>query len=397
MNRTVWIGVLGAILLIAALLLALSRGDSGPPSPGQTGQQEAAPAEAADNAGEDRAQPAEPDADEATADGAEAGAPSPQQGEQAATAPPDEQRAPSEDAIPAPVPPSFDVVRIDRNGDTVIAGRAEPGAEVTILDNGEPLGSVAADGRGEWVYLPEQALAPGPHELTLNSILEDGTELPGKGSVVVVVPRPGQDVAGRETDDPEAQNPMVVLIPDSSEPGAEVIQAPPADAADRPLASPSDTAEPGGVASDDGQLSIETVDYDADGNLSIAGTGPDEADILAYLNNDLIGSAPVVADGNWRITPERTVDPGVYTLRLDALSGESVIARLEIPFSRAAPLQDLRGDAFVIVQPGNSLWRIARRTLGSGYSYTVIYQANADQIGDPDLIYPGQVFEIPTR
>ena len=47
------------------------------------------------------------------------------------------------------------------------------------------------------------------------------------------------------------------------------------------------------------------------------------------------------------------------------------------------------------VQPGNSLWRIARRTLGQGLRYTVIYEANRDQIRDPNLIYPGQVFLIP--
>ncbi|MCK5276640.1 MAG: LysM peptidoglycan-binding domain-containing protein, partial [Alphaproteobacteria bacterium] len=49
----------------------------------------------------------------------------------------------------------------------------------------------------------------------------------------------------------------------------------------------------------------------------------------------------------------------------------------------------------VVVQPGNSLWRLARRTLGEGTRYTVIYQANRDRIRDPDLIYPGQVFEVP--
>ena len=47
------------------------------------------------------------------------------------------------------------------------------------------------------------------------------------------------------------------------------------------------------------------------------------------------------------------------------------------------------------MQPGNSLWRIARRNYGEGIRYTVIYQANREQIRDPDLIYPGQVFEVP--
>ncbi len=48
-----------------------------------------------------------------------------------------------------------------------------------------------------------------------------------------------------------------------------------------------------------------------------------------------------------------------------------------------------------MIQPGNNLWRIARRTYGYGIRYTVIYQANREQIRDPDLIYPGQIFVLP--
>jgi nucleoid-associated protein YgaU len=48
-----------------------------------------------------------------------------------------------------------------------------------------------------------------------------------------------------------------------------------------------------------------------------------------------------------------------------------------------------------VVQPGASLWRIARRTYGDGVHYSLIYEANQSQIRDPDLIYPGQIFTVP--
>ena len=48
-----------------------------------------------------------------------------------------------------------------------------------------------------------------------------------------------------------------------------------------------------------------------------------------------------------------------------------------------------------MVQPGNSLWRIARRVYGEGVRHTLIFDANQDQIRDPDLIYPGQIFVVP--
>ena len=49
------------------------------------------------------------------------------------------------------------------------------------------------------------------------------------------------------------------------------------------------------------------------------------------------------------------------------------------------------------VTRGDSLWRISRVTYGKGVRYSVIYEANQDQIRNPRLIYPGQVFVLPTR
>ena len=66
-----------------------------------------------------------------------------------------------------------------------------------------------------------------------------------------------------------------------------------------------------------------------------------------------------------------------------------------MPFSRAEPIADTQPEPFIIVQPGNSLWRLARRAYGKGTHYTTIFQANKDQIKDPDLIFPGQVFAMP--
>lgn len=47
------------------------------------------------------------------------------------------------------------------------------------------------------------------------------------------------------------------------------------------------------------------------------------------------------------------------------------------------------------VQNGDTLWAIAARYYGDGAQYTKIYEANKDQISNPNLIYTGQVFVIP--
>ena len=49
----------------------------------------------------------------------------------------------------------------------------------------------------------------------------------------------------------------------------------------------------------------------------------------------------------------------------------------------------------LLLKNGNSLWRIARKTLGGGILYAEIYKNNKKIIDDPDLIFPGQVFKIP--
>jgi nucleoid-associated protein YgaU len=50
-----------------------------------------------------------------------------------------------------------------------------------------------------------------------------------------------------------------------------------------------------------------------------------------------------------------------------------------------------------IVSRGENLWSISRRVYGRGVRYTVIYNANEEQIRNPNLIYPGQVFVLPAE
>jgi nucleoid-associated protein YgaU len=47
------------------------------------------------------------------------------------------------------------------------------------------------------------------------------------------------------------------------------------------------------------------------------------------------------------------------------------------------------------VVPGDSLWAISAQLYGNGLRYTQIYAANASQIRNPRLIYPGQIFVLP--
>src|SRR5436309_2405100 len=82
--------------------------------------------------------------------------------------------------------PVFDIARIERTGDAVIAGRAAPGAIVELLRGGEPYDRAVADDSGQFVMVPPR-LPRGDYDLTLRSRQPGGKQAISKQSVVVAL------------------------------------------------------------------------------------------------------------------------------------------------------------------------------------------------------------------
>jgi hypothetical protein len=82
--------------------------------------------------------------------------------------------------------PSFDVARVDRMGDAVIAGRATPGSIVELLLNGERHDQGVSDQSGEFIIIPPR-LPRGQYELTLRSRTPDGKQITSRGNVAVAL------------------------------------------------------------------------------------------------------------------------------------------------------------------------------------------------------------------
>jgi nucleoid-associated protein YgaU len=96
------------------------------------------------------------------------------------------------------------------------------------------------------------------------------------------------------------------------------------------------------------------------------------------------------------VVPPVAPEIGRHRLRVDQLAANGAVsARIELPFQRDEVTPASIAAGRVVVQPGNNLWRLARAAYGSGIRYTTIFQANRDQIRNPDLIFPGQVFTVP--
>ena len=301
-------------------------------------------------------------------------------------------------AQPTMEPPRFDVVRVGARGSAVIAGRAAPGAEVIVMaDNGRELGRARADRRGEFVILPADPLPPGNMELSLVARLGD-QEVRGPDTVVLVVPDTAAQMAeaGRASREAAQSQDQQVQSPAPAQPTgplAVLVPMRPEGTAPRVLQG-GEAASPERAAS---RLSIDSVEYDQGGAMIFAGSAQPGAVLRLYINDLHAGDATADMMGRWSLMPETQPAVGRHRLRVDQISPAEgrVLARAEVPFQREELPSELLAQQRIVVQPGHNLWRIARATYGRGARYTVIYQANREQIADPNRIFPGQVFALP--
>ena len=270
------------------------------------------------------------------------------------------------------IPPTFDVVRVNHEGNAVMAGRAHPGSTVEILNGEKVFGTVKTDSRGEWVFVPAEILEVGEHKLGLRMILEGHDPVLSDHIVLMRVPERGKDA-------------LALKVRRDGTGASEVLQKPSSDKTEKTEKT--------------SQLAIDNVDY-GDGSLSISGRADPGSIVQLYVDNNFIGRTKTDENGRWTLIPETDIAPGNYKLRADQIDKNMKVAhRVEIPFQRAE-LDDalnLAPGSFTVVQPGNSLWRLARRTYGKGVRYHEIFEANSDQIKNVDLIYPGQVLRLPNN
>jgi nucleoid-associated protein YgaU len=279
--------------------------------------------------------------------------------------------------------PSFDIVRVDPGGNAVLAGRAAPGSEVTVYDGAAALGKVTADAQGNWVLVPGKPLDAGRRELTLSATGKDGAAVKSDGVVAMLVPDRGppapvasnaavEPAKSSEVAPPEA---VAVLLP--KEGAAKSLQLPPLKNGER--------------------LSLNIIEYGNGGGMNFQGRTVPGAKVGISLGDKKIGEATADQSGQWSLDATEDVPPGHYRLKLEAQdpSGKK-LAQLSMPFERAAVPAEIASE-IVTVQPGNSLWRIAKHSYGKGVRYVEIYQANRDRIHNPDLIFPGQLLSLPDK
>ncbi|WP_102223581.1 LysM peptidoglycan-binding domain-containing protein [Acidimangrovimonas sediminis] len=354
----------------------------------------------------------------------------------------------------SPGAPSFDVVRVSPDGQALVAGRASPGAKIEIEIAGKGVASTAADGEGRFVSMFDLPRADAPRLMRLHATGADGKRVASSDDVILA-PTPAAPAApgmGQGADagpgaelattdaaplPPGGASGAAGRVPGAaSAPGGEGIAptamapGPQARPTSGPAVAAADGQAPavllagkdgvrvlqGGAASaprPKGEVAIDAISYGAKGEVQLSGQGREGEAVRLYLDNREVATAPVGPGGSWAVTVPG-VGQGLYTLRADQIDAAGkVVSRFETPFKREAPelvaAAPGQGEpavagvgttagvsaAIITVQPGYTLWGIAKRNYGDGLMYVKVFAANKGQIRDPNLIYPGQVFSVP--
>lgn len=296
---------------------------------------------------------------------------------------------------PAPVFVSLDLVNVSPDGVVVLSGQSNAGNLIEIYDGDHLIASASANGKGDWVAVPDMLLTPGTYLLTATTTTEDGDVILSDRAVVIVIPQ--------DTDTP----PLVALVPvnEAVDMQAELLQSPLTEDAKDSVISITDapvlTVDPNVPAelvadpSLPPRVTIRMIDALTDNRMAVSGFRQGTGNI-AVMIDDISAQLSLSPEGYLAeaIIPDADQFPVAVAMTDD--NGET-LASARIILNKSKLDETLSGNALVVVQKGDALWRIAYRTYGEGIRYVDIYSSNAGEIKNPDLIYPDQIFIIPNQ
>jgi nucleoid-associated protein YgaU len=253
--------------------------------------------------------------------------------------------------------PAFDIVRIEKNGNLIIAGRYLPAQSVSILMNNKIVATERTDNNGEFVHAPTKRLSPGNYTIRLAGVDRNTNS---ENDVFVYIP----------SDRDYTRSLSLLMTRD----GSRILQAP-------RLA--------------DGDLAVSKIDYLENGRLVVQGTAVPRLRVSLTLNNEYLGFARTSDHRNFMlgVTPPARLEPGQrYNLavRLHDTSGTTV-ATVTHRFTMPQPTGG--DDTYYTVRHGDALWIISRNFLGRGSLFTILVENN--NIRNPNLIFPNQRLRIP--
>ena len=251
---------------------------------------------------------------------------------------------------------TFDIVRLDKTGDVVIAGKTIPNIKVDILDGNEILASVFSDSNGDWVWISENPLPEGIKRFNLKHF--DGEHEFFSHQNIIILREKNKYLSSK-------------ILKFSKTSSIEIINN------KKKILG----------------LSLDIAEYLDEDSLMLTGRTKPNAKVKLFFSDNFIKDSTSDNRGVWKIELKNFEFTDNNLIVTTEIEGQKITLRTKIFEKKIDP--NFIFEKEVVVKNGNSLWRIARKTLGGGVYYSEIYKSNMKEIENPDLIFPGQVFNIP--
>ena len=295
------------------------------------------------------------------------------------------------DAKPIEIKPSrkesseimkLEVIRVRPDGSLVIAGKGLPNSKVEIISGSTVIATTTSDKIGEFVAVPEKQLKSGEHLLAFRQITKNGNITIANEAVAINVTGGTNDI------------PIVAIIDSEGKLGARVIQAP---GLIESKIENNVNEEKKSTEKINPIISILAFTYDAKvGQLILSGTAYGGIQINAGFSGKETSSTKIL-NNKWSLTIPGKLISGKQKVSAVLLGKDGkVLSKNSVNISGKS-IQNANGKTFIIVQKGDALWNIAFNRLGLGQRYIDIVDLNKEIITNPDLIYPKQLFVIPSQ
>jgi len=286
---------------------------------------------------------------------------------------------------------TIDTIAYTAEGAVQFGGRGAAQQVVRLyLDNAE-IAEAAVGAQGQWsVTLSD--IAPGIYTLRAD-------QLDGEGKVTSRIETPFK----RETTDalakaslPSTPLPAAVAVVEDAAPDVIASVVPLLDVAAPDQAEPRPATPE--IAAPESAASESAAPESALPEIAVAegSATPDAAPVSSPAPEP--GPAALATPPLAELAPDAS-QPALLTTQASPVAGPAApgaAPQVASPAADPVPVAT-RPPVTITVQPGLTLWQIAREEFGSGILYVQVYEANKNKIRDPDLIYPGQVFTVPAE
>ena len=277
--------------------------------------------------------------------------------------------------------PEIDIIKVSPDGSFVIAGKGQPNSNINISNKGDLIDSSIVDSDGNWVVVSNENLKTGDNLISIDQINKNGSVLRHKQLFITKI------------DEHKKDQPLVISVPNKNGANISIIQQ--SSEKQKIYKVENDLVIQKKIKSNKKIFNVKTIFFNENGFVSIKGKVNFGKKIELYINKKIMETIKI-ENSTWQYNSDKIIDYGLHDLLVVLKSDkDEILDKITLPFMRVEMPYDDVPENFILIKPGDMLWTIAYRLYGDPFKYIQIFEENKDQITNPDLIFPGQLFSIP--